>query len=67
MNPLIADISHWDDNPNTPNIKIDWSLMASKLDGVIVKVGQGLAEDPLYEESWKKSKAAGMLRGSYWF
>ena len=41
--------------------------MASKLDGVIVKVGQGLAEDPLFEESWKKSKAVGMLRGSYWF
>lgn len=67
MNPLIADISHWDDNPQTPDIKINWSLMASKLDGVIVKVGQGLAVDPLYEESWKKSKAVGMLRGSYWF
>ena len=67
MNPLIADISHWDDNPQTPNIKINWSLMASKLDGVIVKVGQGLAVDPLYGESWTKSKTAGMLRGSYWF
>lgn len=66
----IADISFYQYKYNT-----DWSIsqlvdfrkMATKSKGVIIRAGQGSWKDIAFDISWRNAKAAGLLRGSYWF
>lgn len=44
--------------------KIDFTKMQH---GVIIRAGQNLWRDPMFNTNWPAAKAAGLLRGSYWF
>lgn len=58
---LILDVSKWQG-------EIDFVKMkAEGVDGVIIKCGQGTTKDPRFDENWRKAKAAGLLRGTYYF
>lgn len=62
----LPDISFWQDDPTTAP-GINFVKMASQTRGVIIRAGQGSFEDKVFKTSWNNAKAAGMLRGSYWF
>lgn len=42
-------------------------MLQQGVDGVIVKCGQGMAQDPYFLTNFLRAKNAGMPRGSYWF
>lgn len=60
------DVSFWQDDPTTI-VPIDFDQMAKNTEGVIIRAGQGTFEDKVFKTSWKNAKAAGLLRGAYWF
>lgn len=47
--------------------EIDWDIMRSKTDTVIIRVGQNLWPDSKFQINWDAAKARGMKRGAYWF
>ena len=65
---MIIDISKWQwDRVTVPPRKIDFDLLASKVDAVICKCGQGNFVDYAFEMYMRELKARGVPRGSYWF
>lgn len=60
------DISFYQDDPGTPK-GIDFSRMDNIADFVIVRAGQNLWADPVFQKNWQAAKVTGMPRGSYWF
>lgn len=45
---------------------IDWSIMSSKSNSIIIRAGQNLWEDPKFKDNYLNAKLHGMLRGIYW-
>ena len=62
----LPDVSFWQDDPTTP-LGINFNTMKVQTDGVIIRAGQNVWQDNEFDISWKASKDAGMIRGSYWF
>lgn len=61
------DVSFYQGNPND-NLFIDFDKMRAYGNKfVIIKAGQRNYADPAFGYNWKASKAAGLLRGAYWF
>jgi hypothetical protein len=58
---LLLDVSKWQGTINFVTMVLAGAM------GVIIKCGQGAAQDLRFEENWRKAKLAGMPRGSYWF
>ena len=46
---------------------IDWNVMSTNANAVIIRAGQNLWIDPEFDTNYTKSKAVGMKRGVYWF
>ena len=46
---------------------IDFAKMRTMTPTVIIRAGQNLWPDRMFEVSWENAKLAGMHRGSYWF
>jgi lysozyme len=46
---------------------IDWEVMASKTDAVIIRAGQNTWVDARFRRNWNEAKQMGMKRGTYWF
>ena len=64
---IIPDISFWQDDNSTPR-KVDFAKMKSAgASGVIIRAGQNTWVDPDLRDYWRDAKAAGLLRGTYWF
>lgn len=61
-----ADISFYQDNPNTP-AGIDFARMNQLADFVIIRAGQNLWIDRDFVKNWQAAKTAGLPRGSYWY
>lgn len=67
MNNVIGpDVSFYQDDPATPQ-GIDFGKMRGKTPYVIVRAGQNNWADRDVKKNWASAKAAGLLRGSYWF
>lgn len=62
----IPDFSFWQDDPTTP-AGIDFTQTRQKTRGVILRAGQGKYIDKTFLYNWREAKAAGLLRGAYWF
>lgn len=57
----ICDVSKW-------NGKIDFEgLKAEGYDGVIIRAGDGITLDPMFEENRRRARLAGLFVGYYWF
>jgi Lyzozyme M1 (1,4-beta-N-acetylmuramidase) len=57
----LADVSFWQE-------EIDFAQMkAEAIAGVIIRAGQRTWVDVRFKENWRKAKAAGLPRGSYFF
>lgn len=57
----LVDISFWQG-------KVDFVKMKqSGIRGVIIRAGQNIWVDEMFEENWAGAKSAGLPRGSYWF
>ena len=56
----IPDVSFWQG-------EIDWDLMRSKTDSIIIRGGQNVWPDAQFERNWSEAKKRGMKRGIYWF
>jgi GH25 family lysozyme M1 (1,4-beta-N-acetylmuramidase) len=66
----IPDISFWQYRYKTDGTieqPVDFDRMRMKSPGVILRAGQGLVKDKVFDLSWKKAGEVGMVRGSYWF
>lgn len=48
-------------------LEIDYDVMSSKTDTIIIRTGQNLWKDPQFENNYTRSKEKGMLRGTYDF
>jgi GH25 family lysozyme M1 (1,4-beta-N-acetylmuramidase) len=46
---------------------IDWNLMRSKTDAIIIRAGQNTWIDSMFRVNYAAAKMRGMLRGIYWF
>lgn len=58
------DISSWDGDLDPQRLK------AAGIEFVVIRCGyadKGIAEDPLFEENYRKFRAAGILIGVYWY
>jgi GH25 family lysozyme M1 (1,4-beta-N-acetylmuramidase) len=67
MTKLIGtDVSFYQDSSET-DAQIDFKKMVTKTPFVIIRAGQNLWIDPDFLWNMKEAKAAGLLRGSYWF
>lgn len=65
-NLLGADISFYQDKPETPQ-RIDFDAMRNAgVSFVIIRAGQNTWSDALFADSWRRSKGV-LPRGSYWF
>lgn len=62
----LPDFSFWQDDPTTPQ-GIDFTQTRNQTRGVILRAGQGSWQDNEFDISWANAKAAGLIRGSYWF
>jgi len=63
----VIDVSHWQDNPTTPNDDIDWrAVAASGVKGVYVKATQKWP-DRMFVVNWRGAIAAGLKVGAYHF
>ena len=60
------DVSFWQDDNSTPQ-GINFVRMNEVADFVIIRAGQHLAADSDFRDNWRRSKEAGLPRGSYWF
>ena len=60
------DVSFWQDDNSTPQ-GINFVRMNEVSDFVIIRAGQHLAADSDFRDNWRRSKEAGLPRGSYWF
>jgi len=61
-NPLVIDISHWQDEPDWQDVKINGTV------GVILKATQGTSyEDPTFDKRAAAARQAGLLVSSYHF
>lgn len=56
----IPDVSFWQG-------EIDWDLMRSKTDSIIIRAGQNVWPDTQFERNWAEARARGMNRSTYWF
>lgn len=56
----IPDISFWQG-------LVDWNVMASKTDAVIIRAGQNTWEDSMFRTNYAAAKVRNLLRGVYWF
>lgn len=63
---IIPDVSFWQVKYN-PYVPIHFDTMAAKTPAVIIRAGQNTWADVEFSNSWANAKAAGLLRGSYWF
>lgn len=48
-------------------LEIDYTVMSSKTDALIIRTGQNLWRDPQFENNYTRSKEKGMFRGIYDF
>lgn len=48
-------------------LEIDYDVMSSKTDTLIIRTGQNLWHDPQFDNNYTRSKTKGMLRGIYDF
>lgn len=46
---------------------INWDIMRTKTDAVIIRAGQNLWVDTKFVRNWTEAKRVGMRRGVYWF
>ena len=60
------DVSFYQDDPGTPQ-EINFVRMNQTTDFVIIRAGQNLWADSDFRNNWRRSKEAGLPRGSYWF
>lgn len=60
------DVSFWQDD-NATSQGINFVRMNEASDFVIIRAGQHLAADSDFRDNWRRSKEAGLPRGSYWF
>lgn len=65
-NVIGPDVSFYQDDPATPQ-GIDFVKMRGMTPYVIVRAGQNKWADRDVKKNWAAAKAAGLLRGSYWF
>lgn len=47
--------------------EIDWPMMRSKTDTIIIRAGQGDWRDVFFKDNYLSAREYGMLRGIYWF
>lgn len=57
----------WNESITEIDRYIDFNETAQQTRGVILRAGQNLWKDKAFDVSWRNAKAAGLLRGSYWF
>ncbi len=62
----IPDFSFYQDDPTTPQ-PIDFQALRQKSRGVILRAGQNLWIDKTFRTNYANAKAAGVLRGTYYF
>lgn len=62
----LPDVSFYQDDNNTERM-IDFAQMRSQSPGVFIRAGQNSWVDQDLSENMKRAKAAGLLRGTYWF
>ena len=63
----VNDVSFWQDDNSTPQ-KINFSRMRQAgTRGVFLRAGQNSWPDPDFEDYARDARAAGVLRGAYWF
>jgi len=62
----IADVSFYQDDNATPQ-GIDFEKMKLQSDAVIIRAGQNTWIDSDFKTNWAAAKAAGLMRGSYWY
>lgn len=63
-----TDVSVWQDNNTTPNIKIDFNTMRKAgARFCFIKAIQGVRIDQDFADYWRDAKAAGIPRGAYLF
>lgn len=63
---IIPDVSFYQARYE-PYQPINFEAMSEKCPAVIIRAGQNTWEDVEFKASWANAKAAGMLRGCYWF
>lgn len=63
---ILPDVSFYQDNNNTVRM-IDFEQMRLHSFGVFIRAGQNTWVDQDLAENMKRAKAAGLLRGTYWF
>ncbi len=59
------DISVFQDDPGTPQ-GVNFTKMNQAADFVIVRAGQNLFADSDFADNWRRARASGLPRGSYW-
>lgn len=59
------DISLFQDDPQTPQ-GVNFTRMNQVSDFVIVRAGQNLWPDSDFPDHWRRARASGLPRGSYW-
>jgi lysozyme len=64
---LGIDVSHWQDNNNTP-ARVDFAkARAAGAQFIFIKASQNTYPDEDFAYNWQAAKAAGLLRGAYHF
>ncbi len=65
-NIIFPDVSFWQDD-NATTAMIDFATMRTQTPAVIIRAGQNTWADTDFKANWEAAKAAGLLRGAYWF
>ncbi len=65
--PLILDISFYQDNPDTINIRVNFDKIKLNADGVIFRIGQAEWEDKKLKEYLDSAKKVNIPIGGYWY
>lgn len=65
-NIIGPDISFYQDDPETPQ-GVNFTKMRENTVFVIIRAGQNLWADRDFKANWSGAKAAGLVRGAYWF
>ena len=60
-----TDISVFQDDPRTPQ-GVNFTRMNQASDFVIIRAGQNLWADSDFADHWRRARASGLPRGSYW-
>jgi len=64
---IVPDVSFYQDDNSTAQMINFAKMKSAGAPGVIIRAGQNSWIDTDFAANWKAAKAAGLLRGAYWF